>query len=173
MTPDRVMALLDAYGADPARWPDAERDAAMAMINADPALAARRDEAAALDGLLMQAETPQPSADLARRILESAAGHGEAISAPAPQHGDRRGYLDWLRQASQQLWQQLWPQGPAWQPALGLAASLAVGIWVGTTGAVPVTGITGTEYETASLATDDASLSIFYDTGSTYEEWAQ
>ena len=35
------------------------------------------------------------------------------------------------------------------------------------------TGITGTEYETASLATDDASLSIFYDTGSTYEEWAQ
>ena len=111
MTPDRVMTLLDAYGADPARWPEAEREAAMALISADPALAARRDEAAALDGLLLQAESPQPSADLARRILESAAGHGDAISAPAPQHGDGPGLLAWLRQASQQLGQQLWPQG--------------------------------------------------------------
>lgn len=169
MTPDRVMTLLDAYGADPVRWPEAERNAAMALINADPALAARRDEAAALDGLLMQAETPRPSADLARRILESAAGHGEAMPASSPQRGFTFGVFSWLRQAGQQIW----PQGPAWQPALGLAASLAVGIWVGTTGAVPVTGITGTEYETASLATDDASLSIFYDTGLTYEEWAQ
>jgi hypothetical protein len=83
------MTLLDAYGADPARWPDAERDAAMAMINADPTLAARRDEAAVLDGLLMQAETPQPSAAFwkARQVmakryrhLRHSMGTGGAIS---------------------------------------------------------------------------------------------
>ena len=36
MNAERFASLLDAYGAEPRRWPDAERDAAQAFARADP-----------------------------------------------------------------------------------------------------------------------------------------
>jgi len=49
---DRFKAIVDAYGADPARWPDAERAAALRFLANDVRAKAWLDEARALDGLL-------------------------------------------------------------------------------------------------------------------------
>lgn len=70
MTEDRFRAILDAYGADPARWPEAERAAAQAFASAHPDLVA---EAAALDALLaLDAGEAAPSPALRARVLGAA-----------------------------------------------------------------------------------------------------
>ena len=46
---DRAAEIIAAYGGDPARWPDAERAAALAAVAADPALAGVFAAARALD----------------------------------------------------------------------------------------------------------------------------
>lgn len=60
LTHARVHALLDAYGGDPARWPEAERAAGLAALAQDPALRALADEARALDGWLDALPAPAP-----------------------------------------------------------------------------------------------------------------
>ena len=52
MTPERFQALIDAYGAEPRRWPEAERAAAVAFAGASPQTQAWLDEARGLDAML-------------------------------------------------------------------------------------------------------------------------
>jgi hypothetical protein len=52
LSADRFKAILDAYGADPARWPADERDAALRFMAEDLRAEAWIDEARAIDGLL-------------------------------------------------------------------------------------------------------------------------
>ncbi|MEX2295794.1 MAG: hypothetical protein WD715_00145 [Dongiaceae bacterium] len=52
MTLERLQALLDAYGADAAHWPAAERPAAERLLAAMPEAHAQHDEAARLDAML-------------------------------------------------------------------------------------------------------------------------
>ncbi len=61
-SPARVHALIEAYGGDPARWPDAERAAGLAALAADPALRASAEEARALDAWLDALPAPPPPA---------------------------------------------------------------------------------------------------------------
>jgi len=76
MTNERFFQILEAYGADPARWPDAERDAAQAWADAHPdAVAGALKAESALDALLGEAEA-KPSELLERRIMKR-------FSAPA------------------------------------------------------------------------------------------
>ena len=49
---ERAVALLDAYGALPDRWPEAEREALLALLAKSPELRAQRDTVASLDSLL-------------------------------------------------------------------------------------------------------------------------
>ncbi len=49
---ERAIAILDAYGASPARWPKAERDAMQMLLMRSPQLRAHRDAAASLDSSL-------------------------------------------------------------------------------------------------------------------------
>lgn len=78
MTPERFRHITEAYGASPERWPDDERDAALALVNAsDPQALAALAEARALDGMLDAHAFAQPSPALARRIIESAPGKPE------------------------------------------------------------------------------------------------
>ena len=56
---ERAVALLDAYGALPERWPEAEREAMLALLAKSPELRAQRDAAAGLDSLL-DLWDPQP-----------------------------------------------------------------------------------------------------------------
>lgn len=71
MTTERFRELIEAYGADPRRWPEAERAEAAEAARA-PAAQALLAEARALDGLLAEAPAIQASAALRDRVLAAA-----------------------------------------------------------------------------------------------------
>lgn len=66
---ERLRELLDAYGADPERWPVHERDAALALLSQSPVAQRWRQDAARLDGVLDLASVDAISPDLVDRIL--------------------------------------------------------------------------------------------------------
>ncbi|ALM86190.1 hypothetical protein [Bordetella sp. N] len=73
MTPDRFRTIVEAYGAEPRRWPAAERGAAQAWADAHRAEAAAILAAAApLDAWLAQDAAAAPDAALFERIVASA-----------------------------------------------------------------------------------------------------
>ncbi len=49
---ERLKAIIEAYGAHAARWPEAEREAALACLEAQPEAQAWLAEARALDGMM-------------------------------------------------------------------------------------------------------------------------
>lgn len=77
MTSQRFAQIVDAYGADPRRWPDGERGAACAFAQAHPAEAQPRlAAAAALDAALAADVLKPASRSLQRRIVASASAPG-------------------------------------------------------------------------------------------------
>ena len=74
MTHDRFLALLDIYGADLRRWPEAERAAARALAaQASPELRQQMAEAALLDGLLDGHTVARPGEALIQQAIAAAA----------------------------------------------------------------------------------------------------
>lgn len=70
----RAQDIIAAYGADVARWPAAEREAAHALLTRDPALRAELAAAAALDAdLAIWAMVPVPADDVAASAAADAA----------------------------------------------------------------------------------------------------
>jgi len=69
---ERLQRLLDAYGAAPERWPDAEREATQRLIMQSEAARARWEEAADVDRLLDGLPADSPSPSLTARILAAA-----------------------------------------------------------------------------------------------------
>jgi len=102
MTPERLTQLINAYGSDPHRWPEAERREAEALLLRS--LDARKVQAAAraLDDLL-DTVAPAPAGEALRRRIQD----GGSPSAPVRQF---------------QSW---WPQVAA------LAAAVVVGFMIG------------------------------------------
>ena len=112
MTPERFRALLDSCGADLRRWPEAERDAARALLECGPAdLRAARTEAAMLDRDLDAHEIAAPAAALLDRIA------GQAVSSPSDEEA-----RPWWRAAP------FWPRA-GWAIA-GVAGAFAGAIVV-------------------------------------------
>jgi hypothetical protein len=112
MDRERFAALVDAFGADFRRWPEAERDAARAFRAAQPAVCeALLAEAAGLDAALDEIAALQPSAALRERILASA----PRTRRPLISLGRFRRAAPWLA------------------PGAGLAAACAAGAWLGVT----------------------------------------
>lgn len=73
MDRERFKAILAAYGADPRRWPEHEREAAQAFAaQAGPALR----EAQAIDALLNLAPAPAPPSELLVARLTRSARRG-------------------------------------------------------------------------------------------------
>lgn len=69
---DRFKAILEAYGADPARWPEGERIAAESFLRTDREAKAAHDRAAELDALIAPAILDaSPSDMLAARLLRA------------------------------------------------------------------------------------------------------
>jgi hypothetical protein len=104
MDNDRLDRLLAAYGADPARWPQGERAAAMRLFAERPrpeALAA----ASRIDGLLDAWVPASASLSLRERI---------AASAPRPR-GEKS----------------VWRSPMFWLSGAGLAAAGVMGLMVG------------------------------------------
>lgn len=108
----RFEALAEAYGGDVTRWPEAERDAALRLLDEQPAMA-RTVLAAAmrLDTVLDAHRAPLAGAALRQRILAAAPG----VRRPAP----------WRR----------WLAGAG--VGLTLATACAAGIAVGVAAAQP------------------------------------
>jgi len=103
MTPDRFATLLDAYGADPARWPPGERDAALAHAAATPAAAALLDAARRLDALIDRLPADAPAPDLARLAALAAATAQEPadnVVALRPRATRPRPAATWARAAA-------------------------------------------------------------------------
>ena len=73
MTSQRFADIVDAYGADPRRWPDAERADAQAFARAHPGEAQARLAAAAMLDACLDADVVEPAGRaLQRRIVASA-----------------------------------------------------------------------------------------------------
>jgi len=125
VTHDRVLALIAAYGGDPARWPEAEREAAVALMSGDPALAHAAEDARTLDLTLDTLATPHPDPALRVALKE------------IPERGI--GLMDLITG---------WVG--VWRPAAGLAAAAVLGIVIGVANpGLPVPGL-----ETAIVAQD-------------------
>lgn len=104
----RFRQIVEAYGAAPQRWPEAERAWALALLAGSAEARAFRDEAAALDALLDRVEATEPSPELIADVL--------AAASPSAWRG--WGSL-------------LWPFGPLWQPVTGLALAAVFGVMLG------------------------------------------
>lgn len=110
MTEERLLALIEAHGADPAAWPEAEwRAAAPFLSDPSPALREALAAAAPLDRALAALERPAPPAGLVERILET-----------APRRGS----------GAMPVWRRRWFPLPVW-PTGGALASLAAGLMIG------------------------------------------
>jgi anti-sigma factor RsiW len=68
----RFEALVAAYGATPARWPEEERAAAEAFARSDPRAADLLAQADAIDTLLFAHRVAEPSRTLRTMVIESA-----------------------------------------------------------------------------------------------------
>lgn len=104
MTFERFEDLAGAYGGEIARWPEGEREAARALLAANPMrLGAVLAEGAELDRLLDLAPAQRPDAALLGRLI---------AAAPQPVNAARR-----------------WIAGLG--AALGLSAAACAGVMVG------------------------------------------
>ncbi|HTI67224.1 MAG TPA: hypothetical protein VL460_06720 [Caulobacteraceae bacterium] len=132
MDTERYERLADVYGADIGRWPQDERDAALAWRGRDPE-AARQvlAPAAALDRALDAWSPPVVSAALRGRVLASA----------PPLRPARRGFGFWLTGA-------------------GLAAAGVAGVIVGIAGSSAAVSNARADEILAAATTDDAGAAF-------------
>ena len=132
MTPlNRFRDLLGAYGADPRRWPPAERARALLLLGNSAEAEALRREAAALDSLLDQAPRP------ALPRIEAAMLAARITAQPQETYRSHRRYQELL-----------------WLRALGLAAAAIMGFVVGTTQLTDIgdSAASGTAIDVADVA---------------------
>ena len=90
---DRFRAILESYGAAPARWPEAERDRALALIAKSEDARKLCDAAGHLDDVLRNLTPPAPSRALRetlRRQPLSGVEHREAAGSGWRHYGWRR-----------------------------------------------------------------------------------
>ena len=120
---DRLKQVIEAYGGDPKRWPEAERGGLVALSAAAPETAAAVREARALDTVLGQAPGADASRlpDLRQRILAGAGlDEAPAVAGGAPVAPIT---MSPLRPPPRRV--------PMWAAAAALAASLVFGVALG------------------------------------------
>ncbi len=133
LTDDRARLLLEAYGADPARWPSDERAVLHRWTQDSAAGRAALAEARALDALLDQAfatdpVTPTGEAALKDRILADAA---RFAGAHRPKAGGVVSGLGSVMRHLEDTVRLLVPVPAGWHPAAVLGCSMAVGLTLG------------------------------------------
>ncbi|MCB1647500.1 MAG: hypothetical protein KDI36_18705 [Pseudomonadales bacterium] len=123
MDPDRFRTIVEAFGADPERWPEAERTAAQAFLASSPQaqqlLAAEQDLDALLDTV------PAPA------IADQSAGILARLPVAEPALIER--LTDWLIPERMSF-------ATFFRPALAAALPLLAGIYLG-----PMINLTDTE----------------------------
>jgi hypothetical protein len=83
MTIDRLQTILDAYGAGPARWPEAEREAALALISQSAQARAAVTAASALDASIDIYGNPAEHAINPLKLVAEITAHSQQ-QAPQP-----------------------------------------------------------------------------------------
>ncbi len=118
MPKDRIRELLGAYGADPSRWPPAERHVAT-LLESDAEVLQLAAEAGRLDALIGQHGSPAlPAIDagtLVERITATPQPRGYAVKRVAAEAGAA------------------WRLSLGWRKIAGLASVALVGFVVGLT----------------------------------------
>jgi hypothetical protein len=122
---ERLFQVLEAYGADPAHWPEAEReDLCRLLALGDPAIAGAVKAARELDSILAAAPVPALDAGASRdRFLTGLREKMLQSSLPLGLDSYRNG-RDAVRAERR----------PPWPVFGALAASLAAGLFVGAGG---------------------------------------
>jgi hypothetical protein len=114
----RFSAILEAYGADPQRWPSDEREDALALTKSSVPAARALAEARALDAILLQQAFP----DIARQAERFAVLHSAIISGARRRTGTWFGRWFGIDLAPSQLWPSV--AGLALATVLGFAVGL-------------------------------------------------
>lgn len=113
MTYERFKMLVEAYGGDPTRWPEAERAAALKFAENDAAAQSLLKEARTLDQVIDLAETAPATPQLQERILADFDARNVGRAGP------------WTRLIA-------WAPAPTRLiPATAFAVSLLLGLGVG------------------------------------------
>ncbi|MFL5258401.1 MAG: hypothetical protein ACJ8AS_01505 [Hyphomicrobiales bacterium] len=107
----RIAELASAYGADPSRWPEADRALMREAALARPDLLAEAQE---VDAVLSRASAPPSGASGRKRLLAQIAREASSVNV-----------VDLRRRRRP-------PRSFAWPVAAALAASLALGVYLGT-----------------------------------------
>lgn len=145
----RLEAVLDAYGADPARWPEADRSELAPLLVGDADLSEKTGEARALDRVLDHASAPRARDGAVADILAAAMADDDRTVIP----------LDAARTLHHDAVSV--PRRVAWPVAGLMAASLLIGAFLGQTNFLVGAG-TGTflTADTALDQIDDALLGL-------------
>jgi len=138
----RFRRLIEAYGADPARWPAGERSRAEALLARSDRARRLLAEAQALDAVLMADARPAADERLAAAVIARATAAPQERRPKQP----REFRLDWSLA-------RLWPQ------AVGLAAAAVLGFVVGWSDLLP-----------PSAGDDTVDLIDFLDAGGADED---
>lgn len=87
---ERLRAIFDAYGGDPLRWPEDERDAALALLARSGDARRLHEDALRLDAALDLLPAAAPSPGLEDRIVAAARGDGAVPRRPAHRRAGAR-----------------------------------------------------------------------------------
>ena len=134
---DRFRTIVDAYGADPSKWPEAERDAALSFLGSASEAAPIVEQAAQLDTMLESVPLVEPSSELERMVA--------AIPEKSRSTSNRIEFETWRSMVSLTT---------LWKPTLAATLAIVLGIITGVATAEPMNISNGsTDWEDfASLA---------------------
>ena len=135
---DRLRELLEAYGAEPGRWPAKERVAALALLAGNEEARRLQKQAATVDGLLDRA-TP-----IAPPIIDA-----ELLVASVTAIPQKTAEIVALRPAARRS-----SGGSFWLKVASLAAAAMIGFLVGVS---QFTGISDTSTSSSGLELADVS----------------
>lgn len=146
MTRERFKLLVEAYGADPNRWPEAEREAALKFAASDAEARVKLEQERAFDRAIDLADTAPAAPELQAKIFATFLARKSATARS----------LAWLT-----AWM---PQRPQWIPLAAFATSLLLGIGAGAV--IPaLAGLDEPQGEAALLALGGIDDALAEETG--------
>jgi hypothetical protein len=95
MTIDRLRTILAAYGAAPARWPEAEREAMLALIALSPEARAAVTVASTLDATIDTYANPAENAINPLKLVAAITAQPQGTPSQRPQPRPARITIGW------------------------------------------------------------------------------
>ena len=129
---ERFQQIVAAYGAISDRWPDHERDAALALMARSKDAVSLVEQAQELDMVMDQAAAEAPSDALVERILHSAAIHASSPKAVPGDQAAKDGLLKrWVTAVRSDIDGIEWTMRSLARPAVALSCVALLGLVLG------------------------------------------